>query len=117
MNTTSKNDVPFSPGSFVVASFGRGARDIFARVLEKHGLLAFYALGTRRGTQGVSGQHTRLRPVFGLLNYMAATCLPTFQAESFRFRLYPLFDRWVRSLLRPGQHLITGIALANSAMR
>jgi len=117
MNTTSRNDAPFSPESFAVASFARCGHDNFARVLEKHGLLAFYALGTRRGTQGVSQPHTRLNPVFGLLNYAAAKCLPPFQAESFRFRLYPLFDRWVRSHLRPGQHLITSYAFANSAIR
>ena len=108
---------PFGPESFVVASFARWGTDNFARVLEKHGLLAYYALGSRRGTQGVSEQHTRLSPVFGLLNYMAAKTLPAFQAESFRYRLYPLFDRWVRSLLRPGQHLVTTLALTNSAIR
>jgi alpha-maltose-1-phosphate synthase len=107
----------FNPESFVVASFARCGHDNFARVLEKHGLLAFYALGTRRGTDGVSAQHTRLKPVFGLLNYAAAKFLPPFQAESFRFRLYPLFDRWVRSLMRPGQHLITSFAFANAATR
>jgi glycosyltransferase involved in cell wall biosynthesis len=117
MNASSKNDVHFSPESFVVASFTRGVHDNFAKLLEKHGLLAFCALGTRRGTQGVSEQHTRLKPVFGLLNYAAAKCLPSFQAESFRFRLFPLFDRWVRSLLRPGQHLITTFAVANSAIK
>jgi glycosyltransferase involved in cell wall biosynthesis len=117
LNATTKNDVPFAPESFVVASFARCGHDNFARALEKHGLLAFYALGTRRGTQGVSEAHTRLNPLFGLLNYAAAKFLPPFQAESFRFRLYPLFDRWVRSLMRPGQHLITSFAFANSAIR
>jgi glycosyltransferase involved in cell wall biosynthesis len=117
MNTSSTKAPHFSPESFAVASFARCGHDNFARVLEQHGLLAFYALGTRRGTQGVSEAHTRLNPVFGLLNYAVGKCLPTFQAESFRFRLYPLFDRWVRSLLRPGQHLITSYAFANSAMK
>jgi glycosyltransferase involved in cell wall biosynthesis len=117
MNTSPRNKIPFGPESFAVASFARCGHDNFARALEKHGILAFYALGTRRGTQGVSTQHTRLSPAFGLLNYAATKCLPPFQAESFRFRLYPLFDRWVRSLMRPGQHLITSFAYANSAIR
>jgi glycosyltransferase involved in cell wall biosynthesis len=117
MNNPSKNDAPFRPKSFVVASFARCGMDNFARALEKQGLLAFYALGTRRGTQGVSRQHTRLKPVFGLLNYIAAKCLPPFQAESFRYRLYPLFDRWVRSLIQPGQHLLTTFGLTNAAIR
>lgn len=116
-NAERRGDLPFQPGSFVVASFMRGGHDNYARVLENHGLLSFYALGTRRGTQGVSPQHTRLKPVFGLLNYLAAKCLPPFQSESFRFALYPMFDRWVRSQLRPGQHLITSFGFANAAMR
>jgi glycosyltransferase involved in cell wall biosynthesis len=106
----------FLPESFVVASFNRCGHDYFARVLEKHGLLSFYALGTRRGTEGVSAQHTRLNPVFGLLNYIACRCLSPYQSESFRFRLYPLFDRWVRSLLRPGQHFLTSFGFANASL-
>jgi glycosyltransferase involved in cell wall biosynthesis len=117
MSASPKNDVRFNPGSFVVASFGRGAHDNFARAMEKHGLLAFHALGTRRGAEGVSRERTRLNPVFGLLAYAAARCLPPFQAESFRFRLYPLFDCWVRSQMRPGQHVITSFGFANAAMK
>ena len=117
MNTTPNNVVTFQPESFVVASLARCGHDYFARVLEKHGLLAFYALGTRRGTQGVSSPHTRLRPFFGLLSYAAAKTLPVIPSESFRFHLYPLFDRWVKSLMTPGQHLITSYAFANAAIR
>jgi len=117
MNSSLRDNARFRPESFVVASFFRCGHDNFARALEKNGLLGFYALGTRRGTDGVSPAHTRLNPVFGLLNHTAEKYLPTFQAESFRFRLYPLFDRWVRSLLQPGQHLITSFAFANSSIR
>ena len=102
---------------FGMACFSRCGDDVFARALENHGLLDFYALGTRRGTKGVPPEHTRLQPLFGLLNYMAAVTLPVFQAESFRFRLFGLFDRWAQSLLRPGQHFFTGYAFANGAMR
>jgi glycosyltransferase involved in cell wall biosynthesis len=116
MNESTSGRKPIVPESVVVASFGRSGHDNFARSMEKNGLLAFYALGTRRGTQGVSPPHTRLNPVFGLLNYAAVKCLPPFQAESFRYRLYPLFDRWVRSLLRPGQHLITSFGFTNSGI-
>ncbi len=117
MKTEATGGLVFRPESFVVASFARCGHDNFARSLEKHGLLAFYALGTRRGTEGVSEQHTRLKPAFGLLAYAATRFLPTSRAESFRFRLYPLYDRWVRSLLRPGQHLLTSFGFANAAMR
>jgi hypothetical protein len=80
-----------------MACFARCGDDNFARALEKHGLLDFYALGTRRGTKGVPPEHTRLQPLFGLLNYIFAVTLPPFQAESCRFRTFGLFDRWVRA--------------------
>jgi len=117
MKTISEPAGPTSQPHFVVASFARCGHDNFARVLEKHGLLDFYALGTRRGTQGVSPAHTRLNPAFGLMNYALAKCLPPFQGESMRFRLFPLFDRWVKSLLIPGQNLITSYAFANAALK
>ncbi len=100
-----------------MACYNRSADDHYARALESHGLLDFYALGTRRGIRGVPREHTRLQPLFGLLNYAAAKVLPTYQAESVRFRAFGLFDRWARSLLRPGQHLFTAYAFANDSMR
>jgi glycosyltransferase involved in cell wall biosynthesis len=102
---------------FAMACFARCGDDSFARALENHGLLDFYALGTRRGTKGVPPEHTRLQPIFGLLNYMAAMTLPVYQSESFRFRLFGLFDRWTQTLLKPGQHFFTGYAFASGAMR
>ena len=99
-----------------MACFLRSGDDNFARALENHSLLDFYALGTRRGAKGIPPEHTRLQPVFGLLNYLAAVTLPVYQAESLRYRLFGLFDRWAQSLLRPGQHFFTGPAFANGAM-
>jgi len=101
---------------FAMACFGRSGDDCFARALEKYGLLDFYALGTRRGTKGVSSEHTRLQPAFGMANYILARTLPTYAAECMRFRLFPLFDRWAQSLLRPGHHFFTGYAFANGCM-
>jgi len=103
---------------FAVAGFARGAGlDAWARILENCGLLDFYALGTRRGARGVSSERTRLKPIFGLFNYIFAKTLPTYQAESLRIQLFPLFDRWVRTLLKPGQQLITTYAFAPRSMR
>lgn len=102
---------------FAMACFARSGDDNFARALENHGLLDFYALGTRRGAQGIPAERTRLQPIFGLLNYIAAVSLPNYHAESFRFRLFGLFDRWVQTLLKPGQHFFTGYAFAPGAMR
>jgi glycosyltransferase involved in cell wall biosynthesis len=104
--------------SFAMACFARGSGDDnFARALENRRLLDFYALGSRRPAKGVSLEHTRLQPIFGLLNYIAAITLPSYQSESFRFRLFPLFDRWTQTLLRPGQHFLTGYAFAPRSMR
>lgn len=102
---------------FAMACFARCGDDNFARALENHGLLDFYALGTRHGTRGVPPEHTRLQPLFGFFNYIFARTLPDYEAESLRYRLFGLFDRWVQSLLRPGQHFFTGYAFANGAMR
>ena len=102
---------------FAMACFGRSGDDNFARALENHGLLDFYALGTRRGCRGIPPEHTRLQPAFGLANYIFAKTLPTYAGESLRFRTFGLFDRWAQSLLTPGQHFFTGYAFAPGAMR
>src|SRR5579859_7681481 len=102
---------------FLIAGFSRnGGDDSFARVLENHHLLELYALGTRRGTKTVPPARTKLMPVFGLLNYAAARTLPVYQAESARFRLFGLFDRWTKSLVKPGVNLLAGTAFAPNAM-
>ena len=100
-----------------MACFARSGDDNFARALENHGLLDFYALGTRRGCRGISPEHTRLKPAFGLANYLFAKTLPTYTAEALRFRTFGWFDRWAQSLLTPGQHFFTGYAFAPGAMR
>ena len=109
--------LPVSPPRFAMACYARSGDDNFARALENRGLLDFYALGTRRGARGVRPEHTRLQPLFGLANYAFAKTLPTYAAESLRFRTFGLFDRWVQGLLTPGQHFFTGYAFAPGAMR
>lgn len=98
---------------FVVATPGRSVCDDNARVLEKHGALRFIALGTRRGTAGVSPEHTRLNPGVGLATYLSASALSTFHGESFRFRLHPWFDHWVKRRLVPGDHIISSYGYVN----
>ena len=113
----SKTQSQTSPKArFAVACFLRSAADNYARALEHFGLLDFYALGTRRGARGIPDAHSKLQPFFGLLNTMAGWTLPVYTAESFRFRLFGLFDKWVQHLLKPGQHLLTAYAFANDAM-
>lgn len=103
--------------SFVVAAPFRSVCDHFARVFQKHELLRLYAVGTRRPTPGISPELTRLLPLFGLLSYAAAKTLSPFQAESFRFRLHPLLDHWVKKKLRPGDHILSSYAYANESFK
>ena len=98
---------------FVVATPARSVCDDNARALTRAQALRFLALGTRRGTVGVPSEQTRLRPVFGLLNFAASKCLSQYRAESFRFSLLPQFDRWVRRQLTPGDHIISSYGYTN----
>jgi glycosyltransferase involved in cell wall biosynthesis len=104
-----------STARFVIASPGHATiYDYEALALHKHKLLRFIAMGTRRGVTGLPMEVTRLKPVIGLVNFIAASNLPTFKAESFRFRLHPWFDRWVRKQLQPGDHVMSSYGYANS---
>jgi glycosyltransferase involved in cell wall biosynthesis len=105
------------PARFVVATPGRSVCDDNARALYHHGLLRFLALATRRGTAGVPMELTRLNPKIGLAAYAAAKTLSVYHAESFRFRLHPWFDHWVRKQLQPGDHIISSYGYANDCFR
>ena len=104
-------------GKFVVATPTRSVCDENARVLEKNGALRFLALGTRRGIRGVPPERTRLLPAFGLANFAASKILSPVAAESFRFRMHPWFDRWVKKQLQPGDHVISSHGYANECFK
>jgi glycosyltransferase involved in cell wall biosynthesis len=104
-------------GQFVVAAPGRSVCDNHARVLEKIGRLRALALGTRRGTDGIPPERTRLLPAFGLANYIATRTLSPFRAESFRFGMLPWFDRWVKKQLTPGDHIISSYGYATDCFK
>ena len=101
--------------SFVVATPFRSVCDINARALAEEGLLRRYCLGTRRGTAGIPAELTRLLPVIGALATGSAMLFGSSQAESFRFRLHPMFDHWVKSQLRPGDNMISSYGYANAS--
>jgi len=103
--------------NFIVATPGRSPVDPNARVLYRHGMLRFLALGTRRGITGVPLEFTRLNPKIGLVTYAAARTLSVYHAESFRFRLNPWFDHWVRKQMLPGNHIISSYGYANACFR
>lgn len=99
---------------FVVATPARTVCDDNARALERHGALRLLALGTRRGTAGVPPERTRLNPWIGLCGYAGDKVLGR-QAEAFRFGLLPWFDRWVKKLLQPGDHIISSYGYVNGS--
>src|SRR5581483_8500469 len=75
----------------------------------------FIALGTRRGTAGIPEEYTRLNPRIGLASYLASRFLSTTDAEAFRFRLHPWFDRWLLKQLQAGSHLLSSYGYANAS--
>jgi glycosyltransferase involved in cell wall biosynthesis len=104
-------------GKFVVATPTRSVCDENARALEKNGALRFLALGTRRGVRGIPPERTRLLPAFGLANFAASKILSPVAAESFRFRMHPWFDRWVKNQLQPGDHVISSYGYVNECFK
>jgi hypothetical protein len=104
-------------GKFAVATPARSVCDENALVLEMHGALRFLALGTRRGVSGIPPERTRLLPVFGLANYAASKIVSPIAAESFRFRLHPWFDAWVKKQLQPGDHVISSYGYVNECFK
>jgi len=103
--------------SFVVATPMRSTCDDPARFFAKRGLLRLYATWNRHGTTGIPAEKTRLMPALGLIAYVAARLCSSYRGESIRFALYPLYDQWVKTLLRPGDHMLSSFAYANSCFR
>ena len=107
-----------SAANFVIASPGHASiYDNEALALHKHGRLRFLAMGTRRGVDGLPASVTRLKPIIGLLNYAGARTVSAFAAESFRFRLHPWVDRWVRGQVQPGDNVISSYGYANASFQ
>jgi glycosyltransferase involved in cell wall biosynthesis len=103
---------------FVVAPFAHNSvYDNEALALHKNHLLRFIAMGTRRGVSGLPAGVTRLNPAIGLTTYVANRILPPFAAESFRFRLHPWFDHWVKGHMTPGDHIISSYGYANESFK
>jgi glycosyltransferase involved in cell wall biosynthesis len=86
-----------------------------ARALADLGMLRFLAMGTRRGAKDVPADVTLLNPKIGLAAYFAARTMSVFKAESFRWRLNPWFDSWVRRHLVPGDHILSSFGSTNAS--
>jgi glycosyltransferase involved in cell wall biosynthesis len=116
---SNSTNVRYEPanGLFAVATIARDPTDSNAAALVNHHLLRFHALGTRRAAAGVPRQLTRLNPKFMGLATVAALTLSPFYAEAVRFRLHPWFDRWTKSLIRPGDHLISSFGFTNDSFQ
>jgi glycosyltransferase involved in cell wall biosynthesis len=104
--------------TFIIASPGHASiYDAEALALHKRNALRFIAMGTRRGVDKLPAAVTRLNPAIGLLAYAAVRTMRPFSAESFRFQLYPWFDRWVKKQLNPGDNMISSYAYANESFK
>lgn len=103
--------------SFIVATPYRSVCDEQARALHERMYLRLYATWTRRGTCGIPRDLTRKLPMLGLAAYVGARTLPPYHAEAYRFSLYPLYDRWVASMVRPGDSVISSYCYANESFR
>lgn len=101
--------------SFIVATPYRSVCDEQARALHSRGLLRLYSTWTRHGTSGIPHDLTKKLPALGLAAYIGARTLPPYHAEAFRFSLYPLYDRWVTSMVRPGDSVISSYCYANES--
>lgn len=109
---------PFtSRPSFVVAVPFRSVCDQHARYLEEQGMLRLYATWNRRGTVGIPAEKTKLLPLLGMLSYVASKTLSPFHGEAFRFALHPFYDRWVRTLLKPGDHILSSYGHTNDCFQ
>lgn len=89
----------------------------YAKTLQKTGRLRFYALGTRRGISEIPPELTRLNPLIGLSAFLATKTLSPFRAESFRSRLLPWLDHWVRGKLIPGDHILSSYGYVNESFK
>lgn len=103
--------------SFIVATPYRSVCDEQARALHAQGQLRLYNTWTRRGTDGIPPDLTRKLPALGLAAYIGARTLPPYHAEAFRFSLYPLYDRWVASMVRPRDSMISSYCYANESFK
>jgi glycosyltransferase involved in cell wall biosynthesis len=103
-----------SPPNFVVAAPIRDNCTDYARILADQGMLRLHAMWTRRGAVGVPPELTRLLTPLGALAALGARALPPYYGETFRWALYPIYDRWVLSRLRSGDHIIASYGNANA---
>src|SRR5262245_31166879 len=104
-------------GNFFVAEPNRTSCGYFARALAQAGKLRLHAIGTRREVKGVPIERTQLNPAIGLVAYVGARLLSTYQGEWLRFRLNPWFDRWAKQFLKPGDHVLSSYGYANECFK
>lgn len=105
------NIAPF----FAVATPNRSVCDDNARALAHAGYLRRYAVAQRRGPSGVPEELVHKLQPLGVVRRIGEFTLPVFWAESFRYRLHPWFDHWVKRQLRPGDHLISSYGYTNAS--
>jgi glycosyltransferase involved in cell wall biosynthesis len=102
---------------FVVACPQRSAADTHAAALARRNLLRRTFIATRTPTRDVPRELVTLNPLWGGVVTAVAMAFPGYREEWFRSGIHPLFDLWVTSQLRPGDHVISSYGYGNIAFR
>ncbi len=89
----------------------------YNRLLDQTGRLRLSLLWKRQGYPGVPAERTKLHPLYGRLARLAELATHGENAESFRFALYPAFDRWAARKLLPGDWVFSSYGYANECFR
>lgn len=100
----------------VSANILRSSGDFHARVMAQRGFLRQYLIGARRFTNGIDPSLQKRYPLFGLIDYVAGRTLSVYQGESVRFAAVPIFERWAKKQLLPGDSLFTGFGYLNGCL-
>jgi len=106
-----------SPAFSLVVPFRTDYYNSYAGALQRVGVLRNCIMWTRRPVPSVPEDKNLLNPTLGLAAYVGAKTLTPYYAEAFRFSLYPLFDRWARTKLVPGDNIISSYAYANASFK
>lgn len=89
----------------------------FAAALEGAGRLRATFLWHRAGYPEVPAAKASLKPWLGALTYASARYTNTIFAERLRFRLHPIYDRWMAKQLRDGDRLYSSYGYGNESFR
>lgn len=89
----------------------------YANAFHSAGRLKKTLLWKRNGYPGIPEDKVELRPFMGKLAYGAAKLFGRDRGETFRFAMYPEFDRWAAKRVTPGDWVFSSYGYANECFR